>query len=209
MLRQILGKQIIELDLGRLLTTINHRSVILDLGCGDGLYSYRQALQNPDIFHIAVDANSQVLQKLSKKVEHEGIDNLIYLQHAAESLPPELNNQIDKLVILYPWGSLLKIVIEADRPMRNILRMLKSNAALEIVFTYSPEYEQAMIAEYGLPVLSTEFIKNLHHKLSNLDLKEIDIVQIVASEVINQTSWGKKINSKRERIVWKILAANQ
>ena len=125
MLRQILGKNIIERDADWLKLKSQNKKVIVDLGCGDGLYAYRQALQKPDNLYLAIDANSQVLQKLSNKVEHQKLGNLIYLQHTAESLPLELNSKVDQLMILYPWGSLLKIVATAETELQTVFKILK------------------------------------------------------------------------------------
>lgn len=209
MLRQILGKNIIERDADWLKLKSQNKKVIVDLGCGDGLYAYRQALQKPDNLYLAIDANSQVLQKLSNKVEHQKLGNLIYLQHTAESLPLELNSKVDQLMILYPWGSLLKIVATAETELQTVFKILKIPATAEILFTYSSEYELAMIQEYQLPILSTDFIQNIKTKFSALGFTKIELITTTDKEIINHTSWGKKINSKHERIVWRAKLGNQ
>lgn len=208
MLKQILGKQLIEQDLNWLNSISLNKNIIVDLGCGDGLNIYRQALKDPNSFFIGIDANSQVLQKLSAKLAHEKVNNLVFLQHAAEGLPQELEAKVDVLQILYPWGSLLQILMFVDDRFKKVLKLLKPQAKFVAQFTYSLDFEESMIKEYELPTISESFLEEFKIKLQHLGLEQVRIERVESLAQKNITTWGKKINHKRDRDVY-LLKANK
>lgn len=204
MLRQIQGKEIIERDLGWFAEKVNGKFLVVDLGCGDGKWAFKQAQANPRQFFIAIDANIGDLEKLSNKIEHEGVKNLVCLQQSAEALPVELKGRVDRLVINYPWGSLLEMIANRNPNFTNALAIVKSEGKVEITMTYSSKYEEAMMTEYALPELTEETIKQIVQFLSDHSFVEVRCSTDDSEEIKAITSWGKRVNSMRERQIWHI-----
>jgi 16S rRNA (adenine(1408)-N(1))-methyltransferase len=111
--------------------------VIVDLGAGDGRLTYRLARAHPDWLCVAVDACAAAMRRLSSKAVRRaargGAPNALFLLAAAESLPGALEGMADEITVQYPWGSLLRAVIEPDPAiLRQIARVGRPGARLRV-----------------------------------------------------------------------------
>jgi hypothetical protein len=107
----ILGRKSLALDLTGLAERLtNYHRVMLDLGTGDGRYVHYLADNFPDAFVIGVDACRENLQEHSRTKQ----PNELFVIANAQALPHELNGLVTHITINFPWGSLLKSLLDGD-----------------------------------------------------------------------------------------------
>ena len=103
--------------------------VALDLGTGDGRYVRTMALRYPERFVIGVDACRENLRDASRRA----LPNALYLVANALALPGELDGLATRLTINFPWGSLLRGLLdeESGLPLR-LSRLAHEGALVEV-----------------------------------------------------------------------------
>lgn len=106
-----------------------YRRMALDLGTGDGRFVCQLAKQHPDWYAIGVDACRANLREHSRT----GPPNTLFVIAAAEDLPPELHGQASYLTVNFPWGSLLRALLEGDQHvMAGLASLSGPYASLEV-----------------------------------------------------------------------------
>src|SRR5688572_4300861 len=174
--------------------------IVIDLGTGDGTFVYQSAKENPDRFYIGIDANPRPLEKISEKIHRRpakgGLPNVMFVQAAAEDLPPELEGVADEVHIHFPWGSLLHAVVSAERAfLRAVHAICAPDALLEVIAGLDPERDQAEIERLGLPSLSTSFIDTV------LAPRYADGgFEIIERGVLSEPEWTKLKSSWAKRL---------
>ena len=72
----------------------------LEIGCGKGKFIVETAKLNPDINFVAVEKISNVIIDACERTLREGIENVCFLNCAAEVLPKYLKeNSVEKLYL--------------------------------------------------------------------------------------------------------------
>ncbi|MBS4059993.1 MAG: hypothetical protein KG029_06305 [Bacteroidetes bacterium] len=87
-----------------------YQNIWLDLGTGDGRFVRQTAESHPDWFIIGADACRENLREHSRKKPA----NALFVIANALGLPPELDGLCAGISINFPWGSLLRGLLEAD-----------------------------------------------------------------------------------------------
>jgi 16S rRNA (adenine(1408)-N(1))-methyltransferase len=126
----IRGKTSAEIGVDRLATDVaGYENVLIDVGTGDGRYVLHVARTNPTWFAIGVDACRDNLRKASRKAP----SNALYVIANALALPEELGGMASKVTINFPWGSLLRALLDGE-PMlvEGLLAICRPGAALEV-----------------------------------------------------------------------------
>ena len=104
--------------------------VLIDIGTGDGRYVLHVARTSPNWFVIGVDACRENLRNASRKAP----PNALYLIANALALPKkELDAVASKVTINFPWGTLLRGLLDAE-PMlaEGLLAIARPGAVLEV-----------------------------------------------------------------------------
>lgn len=86
----------------------------MDLGTGDGRFVLHAARSCPDSLVVGIDADASSMVRSSRKASVEGVENAVFVVAAAESLPRELDGRADEVRIQFPWGSLLRGLVDVD-----------------------------------------------------------------------------------------------
>lgn len=185
------------------------KGVIVDIGSGDGKFVYELAKENPEKFVIGIDPSTKPLEKISvkiyKKPKRGGLPNVLFIQAAVENLPEELSGVANQVFINFPWGSLLAGIVKADKNIwRNIKRICKKGAFIDIIFGYDQSRDKSEIERLQLPIIGRNLIHQiLPQKLSELGLKVIK-TQKLNNEILKlyPSSWGKKLVYGGRRIYY-------
>jgi 16S rRNA (adenine(1408)-N(1))-methyltransferase len=107
------------------------RAVHVDFGTGDGTFVRRMARAQSDVLFVGVDAIADNLRDASRR----GASNALFGRLALEDAPGELAGFADRLTVLFPWGSLLRAVADADSSALARLRgVCKLGAEVRFVF---------------------------------------------------------------------------
>jgi SAM-dependent methyltransferase len=184
--------------------------IVIDIGTGDGLFVYQCALDNPNKFFIGIDANPRPMEKLSEKIHRKpkrgGAINVLFLQAAVESLPPELDGIADEVHVHFPWGSLLKAVATgAEEVLQNLRRICSHGGLLEIMIGLDPEKDKFEMERLGVKRLSPDYLESVL-----LPLYEAAGFEVLEAGPLKKTewpaiasSWAKRLqqNSARELVI--------
>jgi 16S rRNA (adenine(1408)-N(1))-methyltransferase len=127
----IRGKTSAEIDADQLAAGVaGYDGVLIDVGTGDGRYARHVARTNPTWFAVGVDACRDNLREASRKAP----PNALYVIANALALPKEeLDGMSSKVTINFPWGSLLKGLLDGE-PMllEGLLAISGPGAVLEV-----------------------------------------------------------------------------
>jgi 16S rRNA (adenine(1408)-N(1))-methyltransferase len=187
--------------------------VIVDIGTGDGRFVYQSARQNPNKFYIGIDPNVKPLEKISERIHRNpakgGAPNVLFVQSAVEELPAELNGVADEVHVHFPWGSLLRAVVDGDAEvLRNIRRICSTGALLEVVTGIDLARDRSEIERLGLPVLSLEFVDRVlipRYAAAGFEIFERGVRP--ASEWPEfDTSWAKRLQGNEQRPLTYLIA---
>lgn len=98
----------------------DYAEVLLDLGTGDGRYVREMACAHPDWLAIGLDACREGLRDRSRTAPPGG--NALFVIANALALPPGLAGLATRIVINFPWGSLLRGLLDDDPALLDGLR---------------------------------------------------------------------------------------
>lgn len=143
----IRGKRSMSLDRAAFLPLVApYQDVHLDLGTGDGRYPLRLAPAQPDCFVIGVDACRENLQRPSRVAPN----NALFVIANALALPEELAGIASQLSIVFPWGSLLGGLLDANPSLLDGVRMVsRPDASLQVYLNAGALEEQGWELKAG------------------------------------------------------------
>jgi 16S rRNA (adenine(1408)-N(1))-methyltransferase len=190
--------------------------IVIDIGTGDGLFVYQCARRNPAKFYIGIDANPRPLEKISEKIhrrpEKGGAQNVLFLQAAIEDLPSELDGIADEIHIHFPWGSLLQAIVSGDLPiLRNLRRLCSNSASLEIVIGVDRDRDRSEVDRLQLPDLSLSYIDSvLASAFKDAGFEIVEREECSPPDWPKlETSWARRLaGSKSRSLVYIIARAN-
>ena len=180
--------------------------IIVDIGTGDGTFTYQVAKDNPDRFVIGVDPNQKGLEKTSnriyKKEQRGGLKNALYVLANVENLPDELTGIANQVFINFPWSGLLKgLVLGEKKTWESICKICQPGAIIDIVLGYDISYEEKKAGVLGLPAISLDYLKTeLAPKLINYGFDLVEIREI-NNDVLKDypSAWAKKLGYGKPR----------
>jgi 16S rRNA (adenine(1408)-N(1))-methyltransferase len=143
----IRGKKSLELNMDGLQMQIaGYKNVLLDLGTGDGRFVHRTAGKYPDRFVIGLDACRENLREGSRAQPA----NALFVIASAQALPFELSGLCTGISINFPWGSLLRGLLDSDSALLDgLARVARPNADVTIRLNGGALAEAGWDAEAG------------------------------------------------------------
>ena len=165
LMRILRGKKVVEAPAGwREGVEAAGRPVIVDLGAGDGRYTYERAREDPASLYIALDPDADTLAgyafRASRKPARGGVENALFVVAAVEALPPELRGLAERVRVNFPWGSLMRGRLEPQQPVLDATAsLLRPGGIIEIVMSYDPEHDTNAFAGDPLPPLETACVE--------------------------------------------------
>jgi len=210
-LRIVKGKKVIDGDIDLRALISGYKSVVVDIGTGDGRFVYKMARQQPEVFFIGVDSAAGNMMEYSskalKKPGKGGLANILYVAASAENLPPQMQGIAGKIFIILPWGSLLEGIVKGERDILSSIRSIAApEASLEMFFTYSHLIESGEMDRRDLPELSLDYIENtLASSFMEFGIRILD-KEIISNEGLREyeTQWAKRLGFGRSRAVYHV-----
>jgi 16S rRNA (adenine(1408)-N(1))-methyltransferase len=95
-----------------------YEAVTLDLGCGDGAYVRHLATSNPSVAVIGIDTCGANAIGTARRLP----ENARLIVHDALAVPGELAGLAGAITINFPWGSLLRAMLDGDDRLLATLR---------------------------------------------------------------------------------------
>jgi len=188
--------------------TRDGRPVIVDLGAGDGRYVYESARGDPASLYVGVDpdadALSQYAYRAARKPARGGVDNARFVVASVERLPVELEGIAALVRVNFPWGSLLRSLLQPDPATLQALTTLAPGGRFEIVFSYDPQHDTSAFAGDPLPALDEAYIADVlvpAYRAAGLDTTEQR--RLTQDEALTIAStWGRRLLHARPRSVY-------
>jgi 16S rRNA (adenine(1408)-N(1))-methyltransferase len=107
----LIGKTSRAIDAGSIAAwAAAYDAVALDLGSGDGAYVRHLAIRQPETAVIGIDTCGENAQATIRRLP----DNARLIVHDALAIPDELAALAGAISINFPWGSLLRALLDAD-----------------------------------------------------------------------------------------------
>jgi len=182
--------------------------VVVDLGAGDSRWVYESARVDAASFYIAIDPDAEALAeyafKASRKPARGGVNNARFVVASVEQLPPELASIADVVRVNFPWGSLLRGLIEPQPSvMAGLASLVKRDGRFEIVVAYMPEYDPNAFAGEALPALDEAGIEALKPAYAAAGLQIQETQRLTQDDALAIAStWGRRLLHTRPRPVF-------
>lgn len=180
--------------------------VVIDIGTGDGHFVYQSARQQPEKFFIGIDANLSALAKVSEQIQRKpakgGAANALFLQAAVEDLPVELANTANAVQVQFPWGSLLRGVINGDPCVLNNLRHICApGATLTVITALDPQRDQSELARLGIEPPTPAYLRcELLPRYQSAGFAAVKAGPLAAATWPQlNSSWAKRLRGNAER----------
>ncbi|MFZ5643916.1 MAG: 16S rRNA (adenine(1408)-N(1))-methyltransferase NpmA [Bacillota bacterium] len=210
-MRIVKGKKVVDEDIDLRALVSGYKSVVVDIGTGDGRFVYKMARQQPETFFIGVDSAADNMAEYSSKAVKKpgkgGLSNAIYVVASAENLPSRMEGIAGKIFVILPWGSLLEGIVKGERVLLSSIRSIAApEASLELFFTYSHLIEVGEMNRRELPELSLEYIENnLASLYMDCGIRILD-KEIISNERLREyeTQWAKRLGFGRNRTVYHV-----
>lgn len=183
-----------------------NQQVVIDIGTGDGHFVHQSARQQAEKFFIGVDANASALAKVSEQIHRKtakgGVPNALFLQAAVEELPAELAGVANAVQVQFPWGSLLRGVINGEAAvLSNLRRICALNAKLTIITALDPQRDQSEIERLGIQPPTLAYLRcELLPKYQAAGFTPVEIGPLAPTAWPQlASSWAKRLRNNTER----------
>lgn len=173
--------------------------VWMDLGCGDGLFAYRRAKSRPDVMVIGIDAARENLRATASKARRSekkgGLRNLLFIVAGVENLPEELSGLAAEATVNFPWGSLLRGILEGSAPVLGpISRLVRPDGRVEMLLNDSLYRDDPLIKRLDLPKLDQAHIESvMQPAFAGHGLKQVEARLLPNRNLPHRTSWGQRL----------------
>jgi 16S rRNA (adenine(1408)-N(1))-methyltransferase len=165
------------------------------------------AAAQPDRLVVGVDANAAGMMTASRraaaKPSRGGLPNALFVVAAVEALPAELDGVADLVTVHFPWGSLLRGLLDADpATMTGLTRVLRPGATLQLLVSSTVRDRGTGVAPIQaatLPALAESYAA---WGLAGTQLRPATAADVAAAH----SSWGKRLGAGTLRPAWLLRA---
>jgi 16S rRNA (adenine(1408)-N(1))-methyltransferase len=173
-----------------------YKNIWLDLGTGDGRFVRQMATQNRQDFFIGLDACRENLREHSRDCPV----NALYLIASAQSLPAGLDGLAARITINFPWGSLLRGLLDDDLALLSgIARVARPDAELTI------RLNGGALAEAGWSLEAGTW--QVYERLQSAGFQTRQPQPLDAADLrACPTTWAKRLAVGRDPRGWMISA---
>ncbi|MBX7138294.1 MAG: class I SAM-dependent methyltransferase [Oligoflexia bacterium] len=174
------------------------REVWIDVGTGDGKFVLDCARQQPEILVIGIDPAWNNLEKSSHRAAQKpakgGASNALFVASSVEAIPAELRNLAARVFVNYPWGSLLRGVVEPQSGAIAALgSLLTAGGELELRLNYAVFETEADRAALAIPELTPDYLNGaLSGAYQACGLSKFEWSHLPAADPV-RSSWAKRL----------------
>jgi 16S rRNA (adenine(1408)-N(1))-methyltransferase len=108
----------------------------VDVGAGDGGYVLHRARTEPTTYAFAIDASPDALASGAWRAKRARLTNAAFLVEGIERLPRELTCLADEVTVHFPWGSLLRGLVDGSGSVLGpIATLMRVDAELRVLLS--------------------------------------------------------------------------
>jgi 16S rRNA (adenine(1408)-N(1))-methyltransferase len=185
------------------------RTTVIDLGAGDGRYVYESARDDAAALFVAIDPDAETLSdyafRASRKPARGGVENAVFVVASVEALPPELVGIADRVRVNFPWGSLMRGLLEPDASVvRAVLGLAKPGGRVELVVSYDPSHDTGAFHGPPLPLLDAAYLEStLLPAYRSAGAVVVESRRLTQDEALAiPSTWGRRLLHARPRDVF-------
>jgi 16S rRNA (adenine(1408)-N(1))-methyltransferase len=165
----------------------------VDVGAGDGGYVLHRARTEPDTFAIAIDASPDALASGAWRAKRARFANAAFLVAAVERLPRELACVADEVTVHFPWGSLLRGLVDGSGSVIGpIASLMKGGGELRVLMS---AVDRDGFAELDPSLVNSRCGAYSEHGLRLIDAHWASNAVVAAS----RSGWAKRLGVGRAR----------
>jgi 16S rRNA (adenine(1408)-N(1))-methyltransferase len=164
------------------------------------------ARAQPERLVVGVDASAAAMAEASRRAAAKpargGLPNALFVVAAAEALPAELDGVADLVTVSFPWGSLLRGLLEPDpRVLGGVAGLLAPGATLRLLVS-TIERDRA-----GVEPVGEHSLRRLAGAYDRWGLAVTSVAPATAADVAAaHSTWGKRLGAGRGRPAWRLEA---
>lgn len=161
----------------------------------------------PERLAIGVDANAAAMAAASRragaKAARGGLPNALFVVAAVEAMPSELDGVADLVTAYFPWGSLLRGLLNADPAiMAGMTRVMRPGATLSMLLS-----SVARDRGVGVEPIERASLEALARSYTDWGLAITEVRLATAADVAAaHSSWGKRLAAGMQRSSWLVQA---
>src|SRR3990172_1299948 len=139
------------------------RRVVIDLGAGDGRFAYESARNDDASVYVAVDPDAATLAEYAFRADRKpargGVANAHFVVAAVAALPAPLYALADLVCVNFPWGGLLRGLLQPETAvLRALASLAKPGGRFQLVLPYDPQPDSGAFTGEPLPVPDETYI---------------------------------------------------
>lgn len=126
----------------------------------------------------------------------------MYALASVTDLPEDLHNSVNQVFINFPWGSLLKAVVNVEEDAwKSIKNICQNGALVDIVFGYDSHVDLSEKERLTIPSLSIDHIqRKMFPSLRELGFLMVEFEALSGKELQNFPSlWAKRLGQRLDR----------
>jgi len=182
-----------------------YAQVLIDVGTGDGRFPYAWAAEHPDTLCIGVDAVGDAMREVShratRKPARGGRENVLFAVAAVEALPPELTGLATQVTVNFPWGSLLRAIVEPQpRVLAGLRALLREGGRWIGLINMSVLEDRPYAERLGLPEVTDSHVKAVlgpAYRAAGLEITGWR--EVAPEEIPHRTTWGQHLTHASQR----------
>ena len=162
------------------------------------------AARQPETLVIGIDADAASMAEASRKAmratKRGCPPSALFVVAAAQALPTELSGLADALTVQFPWGSLLRGLLDADPAIvSGIARLTKPGATATLLLSVTERDRLAgpvPLDEGAFEALAPRYAA---HGLYLCEARPATVDEVVRSH----STWAKRLGAGSNRPVWR------
>ena len=161
------------------------------------------AAEQPDALVIGVDANADSMIEASRRAarpaQKGGLPNARFVVAAAEALPAELSGCADAVTVHFPWGSLLRGLLDVDPTVvAGIARVTRPEATVSMLLSVT-DHDRSV----GPGALDEQTFAALAPRYADHGLCPREARPATPDDVARaHSTWGKRLGAGTSRPAW-------
>ncbi|MQA00627.1 MAG: hypothetical protein GEU80_15065 [Dehalococcoidia bacterium] len=172
----------------------------------------RRARAEPTRLHLGLDTDRRALARAStaaaRRPERGGAPNACFVLADALDPPSELCGLVDAMTVLFPWGSLLRVVALPDIEVLARWRaLLRPGARFGAVLSVDGDRDAREAARLGLDVSRDGAGRRLSEAYRAAGFGRVGVESLDREDLkALPSTWAKRHAFGRERPVWCVRA---